>query len=97
MYKYYRYFPQVEIEKGKTINIKTLALGDLDANKGTREVFFEVNGYMRTIFVEDKAKSSVSLCPMQFCVLLTIMLIKLYGHWCCKRKYPSYTVCRRPL
>ena len=80
MYMYYCYFPQVEIEKGKTINIKTLALGDLDANKGTREVFFEVNGYMRTIFVEDKAKSSVSLCPMQFCVLLKIMLIKLCGH-----------------
>jgi len=48
----------VEIEKGKTLNIKTLALGDLDASKGTREVFFEVNGYMRTIFVDDKAKSS---------------------------------------
>jgi len=48
----------VEIEKGKTLNIKTLALGDLDKSSGTREVFFEVNGYMRTIFVEDKAKTS---------------------------------------
>ena len=52
---------KVMLEKGKNINIKTLALGDLDEKTGSREVFFEVNGFMRTIFIEDKAEASVSV------------------------------------
>lgn len=54
-------FPQqVEIEKGKKLNIKTLAVGDLDEKTGEREVFFDVNGYLRSIMVEDKATTAVS-------------------------------------
>jgi pyruvate carboxylase len=42
----------IEIETGKTLHVKVLALGEL---KGTqREVFFELNGQLRTLFVQDK-------------------------------------------
>lgn len=44
---------EVEIEKGKTLSIKTLAVGDLDKD-GKREVFFELNGQLRSVFVRDK-------------------------------------------
>ena len=47
---------QVEIEKGKTLNIQLLAQGKLD-RKGEREVFFELNGQMRSIFVKDEEAS----------------------------------------
>ena len=50
----------MEIEKGKKLNIKTLAVGDLDEKTGEREVFFDVNGYLRSIMVEDKATTAVS-------------------------------------
>uniref|UniRef100_A0A7E4VII3 Pyruvate carboxylase n=2 Tax=Panagrellus redivivus TaxID=6233 RepID=A0A7E4VII3_PANRE len=42
----------VEIEKGKTIAITLLAHGKLNKN-GEREVFFELNGQVRSIFVRD--------------------------------------------
>jgi pyruvate carboxylase len=45
---------EVNIEKGKTLDIKTLAVStDLTAN-GEREVFFELNGQLRSVFVKDK-------------------------------------------
>ncbi|KAL4239004.1 hypothetical protein ACF0H5_003708 [Mactra antiquata] len=44
---------EVEIEKGKTLSIKTLAIGDLDKD-GKREVFFELNGQLRSVFITDK-------------------------------------------
>ncbi|XP_042882982.1 pyruvate carboxylase, mitochondrial-like isoform X2 [Penaeus japonicus] len=44
---------EVEIEKGKTLHIKTLAMAeDLNAN-GEREVFFELNGQLRSVMVRD--------------------------------------------
>ncbi|XP_064359217.1 pyruvate carboxylase, mitochondrial [Dromaius novaehollandiae] len=43
---------EVELERGKTLHIKALALGDLDA-AGQREVFFELNGQLRSILVRD--------------------------------------------
>lgn len=43
---------QVELERGKTLHIKALALGDLNA-AGQREVFFELNGQLRSILVRD--------------------------------------------
>lgn len=44
----------VTIEKGKTLGIKTLAMcEDLTAN-GEREVFFEMNGQLRSVFIKDK-------------------------------------------
>ncbi|KAI6242059.1 Pyruvate carboxylase [Aphelenchoides fujianensis] len=43
----------VEIEKGKTLHIKLLTTGKLN-EKAEREIFFELNGQMRSIFVQDK-------------------------------------------
>lgn len=43
----------VEIERGKTLHIVTLAKGDLKSN-GEREVFFELNGQIRSLMVKDK-------------------------------------------
>ena len=43
----------VELERGKTIHIVVLAKGDLN-KQGEREVFFELNGQMRTMLVKDK-------------------------------------------
>jgi len=44
---------EVELQVGKTINVKILAIGDLLPD-GKREVFCEVNGYLRPFVVEDK-------------------------------------------
>ncbi|CAJ0577237.1 unnamed protein product, partial [Mesorhabditis spiculigera] len=46
----------VEIETGKTLAIQLLAEGKLN-KKGEREVFFDLNGQMRSIFVQDKEAS----------------------------------------
>ncbi|XGW03860.1 hypothetical protein V3C99_015200 [Haemonchus contortus] len=46
----------VEIEKGKTLTIQLLAERKLK-NKGEREVFFHLNGQMRSLFVKDKEAS----------------------------------------
>merc|ERR1712007_343927 len=44
----------VEIEKGKVLIIKLLAITDLSLSNGTREVYFELNGEMRKVTIEDK-------------------------------------------
>jgi len=49
---------QVEIEKGKSLNINTLAKSDL-TKTGEREVFFELNGQMRSVIVKDKEAMKV--------------------------------------
>ncbi|VDM24537.1 unnamed protein product [Toxocara canis] len=46
----------VEIEHGKTLAIQLLAVGKLNV-RGEREVFFDLNGQMRTIYVQDKEAS----------------------------------------
>ncbi|KAK3546680.1 hypothetical protein QTP70_031391 [Hemibagrus guttatus] len=43
---------QVELERGKTLHIKALALGDLN-KAGQREVFFELNGQLRSVLIKD--------------------------------------------
>ncbi|XP_068682067.1 pyruvate carboxylase, mitochondrial-like [Montipora capricornis] len=45
---------QVEIQPGKVLNIKVLAISNLHPN-GQREVFCEMNGQLRTVMVEDKS------------------------------------------
>lgn len=51
---------EVEIEKGKTLHIKTLAMAeDLNVN-GEREVFFELNGQLRSVMVRDQEAMKVS-------------------------------------
>ncbi|XP_043232685.1 pyruvate carboxylase, mitochondrial-like isoform X2 [Amphibalanus amphitrite] len=45
---------EVTIERGKTLHIKTLAMAaDLTPN-GEREVFFELNGQLRSVFIRDE-------------------------------------------
>ena len=50
---------EVEIEKGKILNIKILAIGDL-LSDGQREVFCEMNGQLRAVFITDKTGVEVS-------------------------------------
>ncbi|MFH4973547.1 hypothetical protein AB6A40_000256 [Gnathostoma spinigerum] len=47
---------EIELEKGKNLNIKLLAISELNQH-GEREVFFDLNGQMRTMFVQDKVAS----------------------------------------
>ncbi|KAL1842095.1 hypothetical protein VTJ49DRAFT_6077 [Mycothermus thermophilus] len=47
----------VEIEKGKVLILKLLAIGPLSENTGQREVFYEVNGEVRQVTVDDKTAS----------------------------------------
>lgn len=48
---------EVTIEKGKTLGIKTLALAEDLTPNGEREVFFELNGQLRSVFIRDKEAS----------------------------------------
>ena len=50
----------VEIETGKTLYIKPLAISELNETTGEREVFFELNGQLRSMFVKDKSSTAGS-------------------------------------
>lgn len=43
----------ISIEKGKTLIIRLMAVGAVSEGKGTRDVWFEVNGEVRAVPVED--------------------------------------------
>ncbi|KAI0136255.1 pyruvate carboxylase [Xylariales sp. AK1849] len=43
----------VELEKGKVLILKLLAVGPLSENTGQREVFYEMNGEVRQVTVDD--------------------------------------------
>ncbi|CAF2632195.1 unnamed protein product [Rotaria sp. Silwood2] len=45
----------IEIEHGKVLHIVVLAISDLMVATGEREVFFQVNGQLRSMKVKDKA------------------------------------------
>jgi len=47
---------QVELERGKDLNIVVLAYSRVN-KEGEREVFFEYNGQLRTVFIKDKEAS----------------------------------------
>ena len=47
---------EVTIEQGKTLIIKLQAIGDLNKETGTREVYFELNGELRKIRVSDNSQ-----------------------------------------
>ncbi|MGH0170821.1 UNVERIFIED_CONTAM: hypothetical protein FKN15_059858 [Acipenser sinensis] len=49
---------RVELERGKTLHIKALALGDLN-QAGQRQVFFELNGQLRSVLVKDTVAMKV--------------------------------------
>lgn len=46
---------EVTLERGKTVHIKALAVSETLTHKGEREVFFELNGQLRTILVKDNS------------------------------------------
>lgn len=48
---------QVEITQGKVLIIKVLAISELSEQTGTREVYFELNGEMRKVTIEDRTAS----------------------------------------
>ncbi|CAL8080811.1 unnamed protein product [Orchesella dallaii] len=45
---------ETTIEKGKTLHFKTLAVAADLTKTGMREVFFELNGQLRSVFIRDK-------------------------------------------
>nr|KAF6281722.1 pyruvate carboxylase [Pipistrellus kuhlii] len=49
---------EVELERGKTLHIKALAVSDLNW-AGQRQVFFELNGQLRSILVKDTVAMKV--------------------------------------
>lgn len=53
------HFFQVTIEKGKTLGMKALATAADLTKAGEREVFFEMNGQLRSVFIKDKEASKV--------------------------------------
>lgn len=50
---------EVTIEKGKTLGIKTLAMAEDLTPNGEKEVFFEMNGQLRSVFIRDKEATKV--------------------------------------
>lgn len=50
---------QIELEKGKVLNVQMMAKGELRAD-GTREVFMELNGQSRSMIVRDINESKVA-------------------------------------
>lgn len=51
----------MEIEKGKTLHIKTLAMAEDLTPNGEREVFFELNGQLRSVMVRDQTAVKVRI------------------------------------
>jgi pyruvate carboxylase len=45
---------QVTIARGKTLGVKTLAMAEDLTPNGEKEVFFELNGQLRSVFIKDK-------------------------------------------
>lgn len=55
---------EVTIEKGKTLGIKTLAMAEDLTENGEREVFFELNGTLRSVLIKDKeARKELHIHP----------------------------------
>ena len=57
---------EVEIEKGKTLHIKTLAMSEDLTSNGEREVFFELNGQLRSVFIKDNEAAKVTFFLLFF-------------------------------
>lgn len=57
---------EVVLEKGKTLHIKTLAVSEIRSKTGEREVFFELNGQLRTVLVKDKTVKQVNFVFFNF-------------------------------
>lgn len=64
----------VTIEKGKTLGIKTLAMAEDLTPNGEREVFFEMNGQLRSVFIKDKEAVKVNF----YFFFISRQLFKMY-------------------
>ncbi|XP_071794200.1 pyruvate carboxylase, mitochondrial-like [Asterias amurensis] len=54
----------IQIEKGKRLHVKMLAMGDMDEKTGEREVFFELNGQLRSLLIKDTiATKEINIHP----------------------------------
>jgi pyruvate carboxylase len=54
IFSYFLSFFSIEIEHGKVLHIVVLAISELMIETGEREVFFQVNGQLRSMKVRDK-------------------------------------------
>lgn len=45
---------EIHFTRGKNVGLKVMAMADLITHKGMKEVFIEVNGIMRTVWIHDK-------------------------------------------
>ncbi|XP_026331832.1 pyruvate carboxylase, mitochondrial-like [Hyposmocoma kahamanoa] len=55
---------EVPIERGKTIDVKALSVSDEISVTGEREVFFEINGQLRSVMIRDEtASKSLKIHP----------------------------------
>lgn len=81
------YFFKVNIEKGKTLHIKTLAVSEEKNSAGEREVFFELNGQLRSVFIRDKSVKEVRISIyvlsifIYFLVVCSAFLFKSYHNY----------------
>lgn len=50
---------EVNLEPGKTLHIKALAVGDLNTKTGEKEVFMELNGQLRTVNIKDNEAAKI--------------------------------------
>lgn len=50
---------EVKIEKGKTLDIRTIAVSEEMTAAGELEVFFELNGQLRSVYIRDENASKV--------------------------------------
>ncbi len=55
MFFFFSIYFSIEIERGKVLHIVVLAISELMIETGEREVFFQVNGQLRSMKVKDKA------------------------------------------
>uniref|UniRef100_A0A669CS68 Pyruvate carboxylase n=1 Tax=Oreochromis niloticus TaxID=8128 RepID=A0A669CS68_ORENI len=73
---------EVELERGKILHIKALALGDLN-KAGQREVFFELNGQLRSVLVKDtvamKVEKGQPLCVLSAMKMETVVNSPMAG------------------
>lgn len=67
---------EVELERGKRLHIRALAVSEVVHKTGEREVFFELNGQLRTVLVKDKTVKEVinSCCCLYNCFSSFILI-----------------------
>lgn len=79
---------QVEIEEGKVLNITILAIGELQSD-GQREVFCEMNGQLRAVFITDKTGVEVLFILITYPATLTVKKSMKLNFFTMKTSYIS--------